>query len=518
MRTGVSPAAPPQCTPRRRATTAIAAAGAALAAALALLAAPASAPAIYPNPTIAVTQTGDRTMAFTSNASGALGYDWDFGDGSAHSTAASPSHTYATANTYHVVLTVTYPPDPNDANAPTTVAGATDTHVYARPNASFIYSVLADGRVQFTDTSTGEPIKWQWTFPTGTYNGQSPPPQTMPGGTSPVTLKVSNPAGSRSATVQVSANSPPTASLVLTPRIVAVGTPVTLDAGGSTDPNHDALSYSWDLDGDMTYGDASGATQTKTYTGAGTYRVGVVVSDGHGGTSTAVDFVTVLNDVPPMVDFTTAPAHPVVGSPVKLTASASDPDGTVAALAWDLDDDGQFDDATGPVATATFATPGSRIVAVRATDDQGVTTIAFHTIDVAAPATQASSNPTTGAKPLRFLSPFPIVRIRGLIYKRSVHITLLSVRAPAGATVVVRCHGHSCPKHKRLTRHVRSGAVRFRALERRMRHGTVIEVFITATGQVGKYTRLTIVSDAAPRRHDLCLMPGRNKPAACPAQ
>ena len=35
-----------------------------------------------------------------------LTYDWDFGDGTAHSTPPNPAHTYTTAGTYDAVLTV----------------------------------------------------------------------------------------------------------------------------------------------------------------------------------------------------------------------------------------------------------------------------------------------------------------------------------------------------------------------------------------------------------------------------
>ena len=35
-----------------------------------------------------------------------LSYDWDFGDGSAHSTSAAPSHTYTTGGTYTATLRV----------------------------------------------------------------------------------------------------------------------------------------------------------------------------------------------------------------------------------------------------------------------------------------------------------------------------------------------------------------------------------------------------------------------------
>ena len=106
------------------------------------------------------------------------------------------------------------------------------------------------------------------------------------------------------------------------------------------------------------------------------------MTDGHGGTDTAVDFVTVLQDKPPTVALSASPAQPAVGVTVTFTAAAADPDGTVAGIRWDLDDDGQFDDGTGAVATWVFSTPGSRIVAVRAVDNMGVATIAFRTIDV----------------------------------------------------------------------------------------------------------------------------------------
>jgi glucose/arabinose dehydrogenase/PKD repeat protein len=51
------------------------------------------------------------TVTFDGSASSdpdndALGYDWDFGDGTTHSTAQKPSHTYGTAGTFTVTLVV----------------------------------------------------------------------------------------------------------------------------------------------------------------------------------------------------------------------------------------------------------------------------------------------------------------------------------------------------------------------------------------------------------------------------
>jgi hypothetical protein len=54
---------------------------------------------------ISVTNNGQYTFHFTAvNPQNVIGYDWDFGDGSAHSYQASPSHTYPDAGNYIVVL------------------------------------------------------------------------------------------------------------------------------------------------------------------------------------------------------------------------------------------------------------------------------------------------------------------------------------------------------------------------------------------------------------------------------
>jgi PKD repeat protein len=50
---------------------------------------------------------------FTNNSSpGATAYSWSFGSGEGTSTLENPTHTYSTAGTYSVTLTVTYPTGP----------------------------------------------------------------------------------------------------------------------------------------------------------------------------------------------------------------------------------------------------------------------------------------------------------------------------------------------------------------------------------------------------------------------
>jgi PKD repeat protein len=51
---------------------------------------------------------GGNRVAFSSAGSGGIAYEWDFGDGSAPSTEANPTHQYAAPGTYGATLTVTY--------------------------------------------------------------------------------------------------------------------------------------------------------------------------------------------------------------------------------------------------------------------------------------------------------------------------------------------------------------------------------------------------------------------------
>lgn len=113
------------------------------------------------------------------------------------------------------------------------------------------------------------------------------------------------------------------------------------------------------------------------------------------------------------------------------------------------------------------------------------------------------------------LRPFPIVRIRGYFKRGGVRVTLLSVNAPSSAQVAARCVGSGCPV--RSVR-VASAPARLRAFERFLPAGTVLQVRVTSAGRIGKYASFVIRAHSAPLRHDLCLMPGKSKPAACPTR
>ena len=113
---------------------------------------------------------------------------------------------------------------------------------------------------------------------------------------------------------------------------------------------------------------------------------------------------------------------------------------------------------------------------------------------------------SSGTMPL--LSPFPLVRLRGRILSSGSTISLLSVRAPRGSRVTIMCRGPrgSCPR-ARWTKTTTRSATRVRVFERRMKSGTVVRIFVTKPGFIGKYTRFTIRRKKAPLRTDACSRP-----------
>lgn len=131
------------------------------------------------------------------------------------------------------------------------------------------------------------------------------------------------------------------------------------------------------------------------------------------------------------------------------------------------------------------------------------------------PNAPAPPAPAPGAKaPLKLLAPFPVVRIIGTATGSGASIKRFSIRAPRSAQVRVRCAGGGCPR--RTLR--RRGSGRVSGVQRRLRVGAVVEVFVTQRGRVGKYTRFTIRKGMAPRRLDSCALHGARRPTRCPAR
>ncbi len=64
---------------------------------------------------------------------------------------------------------------------------------------------------------------------------------------------------------------------------------VKFDASTSYDPDGEIISYDWDLNGDGTYGDATGITAEYTYENEGNFKVSLKVTDNNGATDIATE-------------------------------------------------------------------------------------------------------------------------------------------------------------------------------------------------------------------------------------
>ena len=84
---------------------------------------------------------------------------WDFGDGSPRVTGSNVSYTYETQGTFTLTGAVTNGPSQSYTITPIGPLQASFTM-----NNTNLY---VNGTVNFTDTSTGNPLQWQWNFGDG---------------------------------------------------------------------------------------------------------------------------------------------------------------------------------------------------------------------------------------------------------------------------------------------------------------------------------------------------------------
>jgi glucose/arabinose dehydrogenase/PKD repeat protein len=136
------------------------------------------------------------------------------------------------------------------------------------------------------------------------------------------------------------ANQAPTAVITANPTNGPVPLSVSFGSTGSSDPEGKPLSYSWDLNGDGTYGDATGPTASYTYTATGVYHPSLRVTDDQGASDTKSVTVTAGNTAPTATIDSPAPSLAwKVGDTINFTGHATDvQDGTLqaSALKWSL--------------------------------------------------------------------------------------------------------------------------------------------------------------------------------------
>jgi len=138
------------------------------------------------------------TVTFTDKSTGIPAiWKWSFGDGTT-STQQNPKHKYSKAGIYTVSLTVKNVVGSNTATKTDYIK------VVTKPVSNFTSSVTTGKSplsVVFTDTSTGVPASWRWSFGDGTTSTQQNPKHKYSKiGVYTVSLTVKNVVGSNTAT------------------------------------------------------------------------------------------------------------------------------------------------------------------------------------------------------------------------------------------------------------------------------------------------------------------------------
>jgi large repetitive protein len=247
---------------------------------------------------------------------------------------------------------------------------------------------------------------------------------------------------------------------------------------------------------------------------AGVYTVQALQADdvGNSALSAPVTFNLAEASVAPSVpvaSFQWFPQSPRVGETVSLVSTSTDPTSAIVGFSWSLPEGGAQIPG-GAVAQTSFSSAGRHVVRLTVTSGEGVAGTVDEAIVVAAPST-----------PL--MQPFPIVRIAGSESRLGARLTLLTVQAPVGAKVSISCAGKGCPARLVSALASRSkgssgtALITFRRFQRSLRAGVRLEIRVSRSGQIGKYTRFVIRNGKLPARSDSCLSPSGVNPIPCPS-
>ncbi len=176
--------------------------------------------AVFTHP---VTASAQAPVQFTNQSQGTpeLSYDWDFGDGSARSTAVNPIHVYTISGTYTITLTVNSPFGADSASSVIVIDGKP-----VAPTAAFTATLpaLVNQPVSFTNLTAGTPpISYTWDFGDGSpvVSEVSPTHTFTATGSYTVTLTAVNVVGSDSVTAVIEVvNAPVLDNFIYLPAII----------------------------------------------------------------------------------------------------------------------------------------------------------------------------------------------------------------------------------------------------------------------------------------------------------
>jgi len=298
-----------------------------------------------------------------------LRLEWDFGDDTT-SVENNPSHTYTTAGTYTVTLSVWNSTTLHETTGTKTIT-AIDPALY--PAAAFSADVT-EGEypltVTFTDASTGTPTSWLWDFgDTGSSTDQSPEHTYSTPGTYTVSLTATNAVGSdtETKTGYITAGADPVASFSVDADIHHL----THEFSFTDESLYEPTSWLWDF-GDT--GSSTDQSPEHTYAAAQSYWVTLTVTNAYGTTTKGMD-ITVLPVTFPIPSFTYITSNLRAPYTFRFTDTSL---GTPTSWLWDF---GDGTTSTDQNPTHTYQFPGTYTVSLTATNAYGTVTVTEEVLD-----------------------------------------------------------------------------------------------------------------------------------------
>ncbi|MEZ4940770.1 MAG: PKD domain-containing protein [Saprospiraceae bacterium] len=295
----------------------------------------------------------DLTYNFTSTATNAFSYSWDFGDGIGTSSEQNPVYTYSEAGIYVVTLFVE-----NDCGTSTK-----SVTINTVPTANFTAdptSGCATLTVEFNNQSSSNASSYLWQFP-----GGSPVSSTLPNpvvvyttsGTYTVSLTAYNGAGSNNTTFSnyITVQNVPSANFTKTVDNLTV-TFTNTSVGGT--------SYLWN------FGDGDTSTQqhpVHTYAVGGSYTVTLTTTNACGSTTNTQ---TVNLIAPPAAGFTADVTSGCGPLTVNFTNTTT---GNADSYNWSFPG-GSPSSSTEQNPTVVYNNPGTYTVSLTATNAGGSNT------------------------------------------------------------------------------------------------------------------------------------------------
>ena len=294
---------------------------------------------------------------------------WDF-DGNLDFTDArgtTAQHTFGDGGLVTVRMRLTKHGEEGFAAHDFTVNAAPIVDFDSSPD-----SPLPNQDVLFSVTANTEPgVALKWDFGDGSTSTQPGPRHRYAGpGRYAVQLTATDAGGLKGTqTRQVIVQDPsgPAAALSFAPMVPLVGQVVTFTDTSTPSSGQLITSREWDLDND---GDFDDSPVGWSFGAPGNHVVSLLVTQSND--KPALKRLNIRVNAAPTAAFVWSPLTPVAGQAINLVSISSDSEGVLSGQAWDLDGDGQFDDASGSAVSRAFPSAGIYDIGLRVTDSDGL--------------------------------------------------------------------------------------------------------------------------------------------------